>query len=95
MSERTPWWQPLDAALGADDIDAIELLGVIGRYQRWLAALEKKAVGHARRSGSTWGDIGEALGTTRQSAWGRFAQQAVESAVATPESWVLAPGRDL
>jgi hypothetical protein len=41
----------------------------------WQAALVQEAL----KEGSTWEDIGEALGTTRQAAWARFREQ-VESA---------------
>jgi hypothetical protein len=40
---------------------------------RWQAALVQEAL----NEGSTWEEIGEALGTTRQAAWARF-RQAIE-----------------
>jgi len=85
-----PWWSALDNALSGD-VDPIELLSLIGRYQRWLAALEKRTVEHARRSGASWEDVGTTLGITRQSAWGRFARQTVESSTHSPDTWILAP----
>ena len=39
---------------------------VEGGLQRWVA--------EARRRGTSWASIGDALGMTRQSAWERFAQ---------------------
>jgi DNA-directed RNA polymerase specialized sigma24 family protein len=34
---------------------------------------QRKAVALARAQGSTWDEIGTALGVSRQAAWGRFA----------------------
>ena len=45
---------------------------VEGSLQRW--------VGEARRRGSSWADIGEALGMSRQSAWERFSRLENEAA---------------
>jgi hypothetical protein len=47
-------------------------LQVEGGLQRW--------VGEARRRGSSWADIGESLGMSRQSAWERFANGGNEAA---------------
>jgi hypothetical protein len=50
-------------------------LEAIHEAHRASEALEKflrEAVGGARTRGCTWGEIGHALGTTRQSAWERF-----------------------
>jgi len=85
-----PWWSALDDAVSGE-VDPVELLRVVGSYQRWLAALESRAVAYARQSGASWDDIGTALGITRQSAWGRFARKAVESSTHSPEYWILAP----
>jgi hypothetical protein len=38
-----------------------------------VEALERQAVDAARAKGHTWEEIGEALGVSRQAAWGRFA----------------------
>ena len=43
-----------------------------GGLQRWVA--------EARRRGSSWASIGESLGTSRQSAWERFAHGDDEAA---------------
>ena len=45
---------------------------VEGGLQRW--------VGEARRRGSSWASIGEALGMSRQSAWERFSRDGSEAA---------------
>ena len=37
-------------------------------------------VGEARRRGASWARVGQALGMTRQAAWGRFAPAAATSA---------------
>lgn len=45
---------------------------VEGGLQRWVR--------EARRRGSSWADIGEALGMSRQSAWERFSHDENEAA---------------
>jgi hypothetical protein len=45
---------------------------VEGGLQRWVR--------EARRRGSSWADIGEALGMSRQSAWERFSHDEHEAA---------------
>ena len=50
----------------------------LAEVQQLSADLEEwrlRAVADARRAGVSWREIGEALGMTRQSAWGRFATQ--------------------
>ena len=41
--------------------------------QGLIENLESTAVTAAREQGHTWDEIGQALGVSRQAAWGRFA----------------------
>jgi hypothetical protein len=45
---------------------------VEGSLQRWID--------EARRRGSSWAEIGESLGMSRQSAWERFSHTGSEAA---------------
>lgn len=65
---RIPLWELTDS-VG-------EVLGTLPRMAAAHAQVEENLhgwVGRARSLGATWAAIGEALGTTRQSAWERFA----------------------
>jgi hypothetical protein len=74
--ERRAWerlW--LWLGLGEPDrrgIDALDGLSDIGRLRDLLDKAEAAAVRDARRRGSSWAEIGERLGVTRQSAWERW-----------------------
>lgn len=53
--------------------------GVFKEFSGWQAQIVAEAI----ESGATWEDVGEALGTTRQAAWGRF-RTTVEGGIARP-----------
>jgi hypothetical protein len=63
-----PSWQTMSDAELLSKLPRIASVAaqVEGSLQRW--------VGEARRRGSSWADIGEALGMSRQSAWERFSR---------------------
>jgi hypothetical protein len=56
--------QPLDAVAEAS------------RAARAVEKLLRESVARARAQGCSWTEIGQALGTSRQSAWERFAGEA-------------------
>lgn len=61
-----PWNQ-------VDDVEVV--LTSLPRVAKTAVKVEENLaewVGRARELGATWARIGEALGMTRQSAWGRF-----------------------
>lgn len=58
--------------IGSADDDPLEVLRVVGTYQRYLAAIEDRAVATAKGLGRSWEEIAKALGVKRQSAWARF-----------------------
>lgn len=65
-------WSEFERVVGSPDSTPLDVLQVVGVYQRYLEAIEKEAVRAARRMGATWEDIGASLGVTRQSAWQRL-----------------------
>ena len=50
----------------------LQALGVLAEIDRWQRPLLDQAVIAARAAGSSWSEIGKALGVTRQSAHERF-----------------------
>ena len=50
----------------------LQALGVLAEVERWQRPVLEKAVAQARSKGSSWADIGAALGVSRQSAHERF-----------------------
>lgn len=66
----------------SDDADPMDVLRTVGTYQRYLAAIQERAVATARGMGRSWEEIGEALGVTRQSAWGKYGQRMLTAELA-------------
>lgn len=52
----------------------LQALGILAHLERWQRTATEEAVARARDAGSSWADIGAALGITRQSAHERFTQ---------------------
>ena len=52
--------------------DPLRVLEVVARYRRLLDEVANRAATLARRTGKSWDEIAQALGTTRQAAWQRF-----------------------
>ncbi|MDP8929894.1 MAG: hypothetical protein M3O70_15335 [Actinomycetota bacterium] len=75
-------WAEFDRVLHDPASTPLDVLRVVGTYRRYLAAVEEHAVRAARRMGTTWEDIGAALGVSRQAAWQRLrqAEEAVRAA---------------
>lgn len=71
MSE-TSSWEWWERAVRDPASDPLEILQLIGMYQRYLSAVEKEAVTAARATGRTWEEIAGAIGTSRQAAWERL-----------------------
>ncbi|MDQ3931627.1 MAG: hypothetical protein M3252_02160 [Actinomycetota bacterium] len=65
-------WDGFDAVIRDPDSRPLDVLRVVGVYQRYLDAVEREAVKAARRTGSTWHEIATAIGGTKQSAWQRL-----------------------
>ncbi len=56
--------------------DPLEALQELSRADAELEELRRERVGVARRQGSTWDQIGESLGMSRQSAWEYYTREA-------------------
>jgi hypothetical protein len=65
-------WDDWDALLAQPEPDPLEVLKLASQYQRYLDAIQMKAVPAARAEGHTWDEIGKAIGTSRQAVWQRF-----------------------
>ncbi|MBO0801556.1 MAG: ClpX C4-type zinc finger protein [Nocardiopsaceae bacterium] len=64
---RPPMWEQIDSVEAA--LDLLPKMAAAGaQVEENLTTLVRRA----RALGATWAKIGEALGMTRQSAWGRF-----------------------
>jgi hypothetical protein len=50
----------------------LQALGVLAEVERWQRPLTERAVAAARAGGTSWAEIGAALGITKQSAHQRF-----------------------
>ena len=64
------------------EADPIEVLKAISAFQKYFAAIEKEAIRVARSQGSTWHEIGAALGRSRQAIWQRAGSRVDESKAA-------------
>jgi hypothetical protein len=65
-------WDAWDELLGRAEPDPLEVIRLAAQYQRYLDAIQMKAVPAARAQGHTWDEIGKAIGTSRQAVWQRF-----------------------
>ena len=74
MTKRRPLatWQVWDDLIQQDTPNPLEVLQAAAKYERYLYAVEERAVRAARSSGHTWEEIAEVLGTSRQGAWQRW-----------------------
>lgn len=65
-------WSEWDELLAQPEPDPMEVIRLAAQYQRYLDAIQTKAVPAARDAGHTWEEIGKALGTSRQAVWQKF-----------------------
>jgi hypothetical protein len=61
--------------VGSLSADPLEALRELSRADVELEALRRERVAAARRQGATWGQIGESLGMSRQSAWEYYTRE--------------------
>ncbi|MEX2279751.1 MAG: hypothetical protein WEA76_06645, partial [Acidimicrobiia bacterium] len=57
--------------------DPLEALRELSRADVELEALRRERVVTARSQGATWDQIGESLGTSRQSAWEYYTRETI------------------
>ena len=55
--------------------DPLKVIAGIREGSRSLDRWQRKAVKAARKQGMSWGEIGSALGVSRQGAWERFSTE--------------------
>jgi len=65
-------WASLDEVISDRTKAPLEVLREVAKYQRYLAAIERKTVQASRAEGRTWDEIGAASGVTRQASWKRW-----------------------
>jgi hypothetical protein len=63
---------PADLSITQDHIDPLVLLVVLAQGATKVEDKIQELVAHCRDAGKSWTQIGQALGTTKQSAWERF-----------------------
>ena len=73
MSKDLSAWEAWDQLLHRRDANPLEVLRAASQFQRYFDAVQGAAAKAARGEGSTWDEIGQALGVSRQAAWERFA----------------------
>jgi hypothetical protein len=73
MSKELSAWEAWDRLIHSRDADPLEVLNAAAQFQRYFDAVQGAAAKAARGMGSTWDEIGQALGVSRQAAWERFA----------------------
>jgi hypothetical protein len=54
--------------------DLLDMLGALRTVELAVSAARRAVVAEAREAGTTWEEIGDALGITRQAAQQRFGQ---------------------
>jgi hypothetical protein len=73
MSKDLSAWEGWDQLIHRRDANPLEVLQAASQFQRYFDAVQGEAAKAARGEGSTWDEIGQALGVSRQAAWERFA----------------------
>jgi hypothetical protein len=63
---------PVDLSLADDVVDPLLLLVALADGAAKVDDKIAELVAHARTSGKSWTEIGQALGVTKQSAWERY-----------------------
>jgi hypothetical protein len=73
MSKDLSAWEAWDQLIHRREANPLEVLRTASQFQRYFDAVQGAAAKAARGKGSTWDEIGQALGVSRQAAWERFA----------------------
>lgn len=73
MSKDLSAWEAWDQLIHLRDANPLEVLRAASQFQRYFDAVQGAAAKAARGEGSTWDEIGQSLGVSRQAAWERFA----------------------
>lgn len=65
-------WAAWEEVTSKDDIEPLDVLKVAAMYERYFQRVQAEAVKAARSAGSSWQEIADMVGTTRQTAWQKW-----------------------
>ena len=72
MDETERLWRRWRKALASEQPEPLEVARMAYAFERYFDVVKTEAVRAARKSGRSWDEVGDAIGTTRQSAWERY-----------------------
>jgi hypothetical protein len=70
------FWESWERIRTSADPDPLEVLRVAVAFSRYFEAAQKEAISFARLAGSSWEQIAESLGQSRQALWQRARRDA-------------------
>ena len=96
-------WAAWEEVTSRDDVEPLEVLKVAAMYERYFQKVQAEAVKVARSAGSSWQEIADTVGTSKQTAWKKWrapSERIVDPArrfdtFSTPKSAMSALSTDL
>jgi hypothetical protein len=70
------FWEAWERIRTSADPDPLEVLRIAAAFSRYFDAAQKEAISFARVAGSSWEEIAESLGQSRQALWQRASRDA-------------------
>lgn len=70
------FWEAWERIRASADPDPLEVLRVAAAFSRYFETAQKEAISLARSAGSSWEQIAESLGQSRQALWQRASRDA-------------------
>jgi hypothetical protein len=64
-------WDEWQNLIHSENPDLLEILKLGAQFQAYFSTIESETLQAARKSGMTWTQLGDALGTSRQAVWQR------------------------
>ena len=83
MNPSESYWESWERIRASPDPDPLEVLRVAAAFGRYFDAAQKEAISFARSAGSSWEQIAETLGQSRQALWQRANRDASLQAMLT------------
>jgi hypothetical protein len=65
-------WAAWEEVTSKDDVEPLEVLKAAAMYERYFQKVQSEAVKAARLAGSSWQEIADTVGTTKQTAWQKW-----------------------
>lgn len=65
-------WAAWEEITSKDDIEPLEVLKVAAMYERYVQKVQAEAVKAARSAGSSWQEVADTVGITKQTAWQKW-----------------------